>query len=1024
MPRFWNWLRNALRAGRTSTRPPARPGKSPARLEVERLEARELLSVNLNWLNRGQASDGFAAVYPNTATANLARSVIDTARNEWSSVVNDLNRQDPKYTNTVLRNQINLTIAISTDNSAGGASATVTNTDANGIPTAATITINHFATSQLDPTGTVTIRTGWYLNPTLWSSAFLGTPTNAYAGYPQTGSPAAGQADLLEVVTHELGHALGFYSGAQVNARCTDTGIADNTSGGGKGNYCAFKGPTGFTALLTSFDSGPTPDKKGGEHFAAAGATYTDPKTGIVYSGIDDLMTPYYSSGQRRIVSESDADVLRDAYGYSVNDPAQVLGTFYAVLDETGTLTVRGRQDAPSNDTISLSTANGNTVITAVTLGTPVPGLPLVSGVFQFPAGPINRIDIQTGAGTSYVNLNAAFTAPITVTNGGPAYVYVGSGDLARVEAPINILNSSAFRTNIVVNDIGGTVNQTWTFQISNGPVGKVPSGRINRSSGPSITYRLGDAGVISLGTGRVTEYVNVSAVQATSLILSGDSYDTFVNLGTGNLANISAPVVVDSLYRTTLSVDDSGDTADQGVLIDNSPSRSGYGRIIGLGPTIDFQYNGVNLAPGVTIRTGSGSASVLVSAAAVPLTLIGNSSDTTFTVGGAGGLNSISAYVFANATLGHSARLVVDDRGGTTTSFQRSYGIEDHAVSSYSTNTQVGFGNNILRVVLQTANQATILPTTVEVTGVLPGVALEVDASTAATSVNAYFESAGGHQLLGTVTVVGNAQTSVSALDFLATPQIYTLRAGSVSETGRGTVSYRGVGTVGVAGGNGHNQFNIQGTAAGVVTTVSGGTGSDEFVVQGENNTMDAIQGALTIHGRLAGSEPGYERISLYDYYNPAAQTFDFTATTAQRSGLALITFDRLYQVALYASAFAPAAINVYSAAAGTNLILGVANGDVVTIGDGTLDAMLGYVNVNALTGTTQTVVINDSADQAAHDTTTSADGSGVYLNGLTPGGLLFGLDPASTVQVQTGTGAVTGLDAFFALLAAQPRR
>jgi hypothetical protein len=76
------------------------------------LEARELLSVNLNWLNRGQASEGFAAVFG--TKANLARSVIDTARNEWSSVVNNLNRQDHNF-----GNQIDLTISILNDNSAG-----------------------------------------------------------------------------------------------------------------------------------------------------------------------------------------------------------------------------------------------------------------------------------------------------------------------------------------------------------------------------------------------------------------------------------------------------------------------------------------------------------------------------------------------------------------------------------------------------------------------------------------------------------------------------------------------------------------------------------------------------------------------------------------------------------------------------------------------------------------------------------------------------------------------------------------
>src|SRR5207245_5273721 len=59
-------------------------------------------------------------------------------------------------------------------------------------------------------------------------------------------------------------------------------------------------------------------------------------------------------ANQRRIVSRNDAFVLRDSYGYTVSDPAAVLGTFYDVLNQTtGNLLVRGGSGA-SNDVITI----------------------------------------------------------------------------------------------------------------------------------------------------------------------------------------------------------------------------------------------------------------------------------------------------------------------------------------------------------------------------------------------------------------------------------------------------------------------------------------------------------------------------------------------------------------------------------------------------------------------------------------------------------------------------------------------
>src|SRR5262249_4153072 len=131
----------------------------------------------------------------------------------------------------------------------------------------------------------------------------------------------------------------------------------------------------------------------------------------VRYDGADGVMTPWYGAGQRRIVSRNDAFILRDAYGYTVVDPATAQigldgNTFYATLDRSsGKLTIRGRQDVASSDVItvdSTTTSLGVPVVNVtVRLGTPVPGT-ADPGAYTstFPAGFISSIEIDTGAGS------------------------------------------------------------------------------------------------------------------------------------------------------------------------------------------------------------------------------------------------------------------------------------------------------------------------------------------------------------------------------------------------------------------------------------------------------------------------------------------------------------------------------------------------------------------------------------------------------------------------------------------------
>jgi hypothetical protein len=589
---FWQqWRDRHARAVLERWRRAQGKKRPPRRLGLERLEDRTVPSTII-WTNRGEssggASDNFDAVFG--AQANTARQVVDTAINEWQTVIsnfNQVNHPDPDN-HSLDNNYIAVSITMNTTAGSTGGNTSVLSRDANGKPTAAAITLGRTS----DGTN------AWYLNPTLFSSAFLGTPANAFTTYAQAGSPALGQIDLLGPITHELGHAVGFSSNSVVNARCTDTGVVDQTSvpatGPTRGDYYLFTGTGGFTALLTSFNStadGTGQDTKGGEHFAAAGASAT--VGGTTYSGADDLMDVYYSSagGERRIVSREDAFVLRDAYGYTVNDPAAVLGTFYAVLDETGTLTVRGRLDAPSTDIVSLNTrlsfVGGSLhpfITTSVDLGTPVQGtgylLPYTAAFDDF-TSVVKQINVQTGTQNSYIEIVSAIAnAPISAAESGPCTLTVGYGGSAYlVTAPVTITNLGLIRNEVQVLDGADTAARTVTLDTVS--LGGVSYGRVSDGGGPvlfrnfdtsplDLDISSGPTAVNVLDTGAPTIIENVGgsdtvSVQRTTgpLDIAPNGGNTTITVGP-NLSNIQGAITLSPTAGSfvTLDLNDTATTA------------------------------------------------------------------------------------------------------------------------------------------------------------------------------------------------------------------------------------------------------------------------------------------------------------------------------------------------------------------------------------------------------------------------------------------------------------------------------
>ena len=63
--------------------------------------------------------------------------------------------------------------------------------------------------------------------------------------------------------------------------------------------------------------------------------------------------------------------------------------------------------------------------------------------------------------------------------------------------------------------------------------------------------------------------------------------------------------------------------------------------------------------------------------------------------------------------------------------------------------------------------------------------------------------------------------------------------------------ITYAGMTTVVLNGGQGGNTYEVYGTGAGSSYTVNGGTGGATFNVGSITNSLDNIQGALTVNGQ-----------------------------------------------------------------------------------------------------------------------------------------------------------------------------
>jgi hypothetical protein len=1018
-----NWFRSLSSARRSPVPRPQRPkSRRPRqRPRLEELETR--LVPAFTWVNRGLPSDNFAAVFG--ARANLARSVVDATLNNWDRIIINLNQPGGG-------NNINVTIAMHPFRFGNGASTTITQVN-QGWPTAASITIDR---------GNDGAGGGWFLDPTPNdNSAFTGTVVNGFSAFAQAGSPAAGLADLDTVVTHELGHALGISSDLRLRNFSTDTGVPDRSSGNGVGHYYAFVGPSGYSHLMTSFDSGGGGSDFGqAVHSAAAGdPAYPISFGGRTYVGADDLMNPFYSFGQRKLVSNAMASVLREAYNAIVLPGTASRGTFYAVLNQTtGNLLVRGGSGA-SNDVTTIDVRAGQLFVD-VNVGSPVPGTDLTGDITSFfPLSAVRSITIQASDGTDRIDIERLpANTPVSV-QAGRGNDTINLSPVAKnlsnlpLTSPVTISGGTGRDSlNIFDDNFAGDRNSVLFSNEFDYGSPFLSTVVFYDSAVTNLLVSAGSASTVNVrGTAAATEIDRAARVNV------NDFFD--------GVQDIRGPVRIQNTPggRTTLNVDDTsnrnGTTARQSL-------RDGFDIISGLAPA-DISYRGsqtgavgITLGGGAntftfentntassgfttTLTGGPGANTVNVLRTTGRLVINGGAGANTYNVGSTDNtLDGIQSDLFVNAGSSNDT-LTVNDQGsnipsmGYVVSGTSVFRVLNHVIGA-----DVRFPNGMRSLVLNAGNGSN---DTIDISG--------FERSTVATTINA---GTGGNtvqagralidslsQILGPLVVNGQGgNTSLTLFDqSTTTAQTYTLTSTSVTRTGGFALTYANIQSLTLNGGSGPGDvFNVEGTAAGTSTTINDGSGGGQITANASTNGPDSLLGPLAVHGR-----PGFSFLVYVDFLATAAQTYTFTAGpvplsgTVTRPGAAPVTYDGLGTVNFGAAIVGGNTINVPSVAANVAVNLGVANGDTVTIGSNqTVAAVLGSVAIGPQSdNVSATVVIDDSGNTtppAGPITFSNVPTQGYRISGLVadPSGIAF-VTPRQnttlTTSLRTGAGDKT---------------
>lgn len=840
---------------------------SGPRFAIEPLEDRRLLST-IVWANQGTAnsdSDAFQATYG--ANAGTARAIVREAIRDWQGVIEDFRYSNVGTEgNAPLANTYQLTIQAvanltSDDRQLRGATSGMTFDD-EGKPFSATIRLDgDFAIA--------TGNTAWWFDSNSDNAEFTNLTTRFTAD-----QPFGAGVDFYRTVLHEMGHAMGIVLSDRMTENFLTAAGADQLApADDPASLYVFTGESVTTTFtdqggLHVYDGPPDP----ASDFPDAPS---DP---------NDLLNPGRAIPtnriQRRLISDTDAWILQDAYDYEIRLPSS-RETFLINYNMTSAVVdVRG-DPMLLDDRMTLNVSLGGPGLLDDLIVIAVDDV-----ATALPASAVVQVRMDGGAGNDELDILATHPrSAVTLTGGiGENQIVVGSAtnSLDPIDGPVAFRNLRG-RDSVVLRDDGSIGPHSY----------RMTSQTLSRSGMAELAFSVAPSSV-ELRTGRGADDLTIESTPGRQTIVNTGAGADQIHVGgaVNQLAHVGGLDLLAGPGSDTIDfIDLAAERGESYTLAESTLLRAGRAAIT------YAQAEFVNLL-------GTPDADTILVA--------GTAEATAYTVNGWGGNDTIQVdTVFRLPPLPNSDLPLVPPRDtllGRLT-VQGSLGRdlleildgENAAAATYTVT-----ATRVARTGLAAINYGTIESLVLRAGGGNDALRVQSTATGVATSIfggfgNDRFQVADlGNvirNLRGRLALEGNAGEDTIDLDdqnnHAATTHV--LRDGEYVHGNQQPIQYGTVESVNLNAGRGDDLLRVEGTTAGVMSLVSGGIGHDRIELGSAANVLDPIAGPLRIRGAA-----GRDSLQLRDQASAVARTYTITSTTLERAGGPAISYDTLENISL----------------------------------------------------------------------------------------------------------------------------
>lgn len=565
---------------------------------------------------------------------------------------------------------------------------------------------------------------------------------------------------------------------------------------------------------------------------------------------------------------------------------------------------------------------------------------------------------VNTAGGDDTVNL-AAVSYPLTLSTGtGTNTINAGDlaptltgGKLVKLQGAISI-DGTAGATTLNLDNTGDTSPQVANLTASALTGLGMGSAGITYTALASLNLSLGSGGnavtiaataaatVTSLTGGTGTDVFDVVST-AGPFIISTGSGNTTVNVAVLNA--MQGAISVTGNGSDTLNIDDSADTSDKtGTL--SSSQLTGFGLAAG-----GISYSTVDT---LNVMLGSGNLNVLVTstAAGTATTLTTGSGNDTITVD----------------STGPSPTTILAGAGDDTVHIHATTGITTVAVgtgtNSVDVHSYAGMLDTIQGALNLTGNGTDTI--TLDDTGSSADKTVTLSGTAVTATGSATITYAGD---TGLATLNLNLGSGISSLTILTTRAGATTNVTTGSASDVVSVTTTG-GTTKINTGGGDDSVTVR--ATGAATTINTGAGTNTVLVGSTTNTLDGIQGAMTVVGS------GSDAFTLNDSGSPLGRTGNVTATavTGFGMGTAGVTYSGLATLNLLLGSGGTALTLTDTTAATITNVTAATGNDAFTLlnNHGTLNVTTSAGGTNTVAVAATSAAVNITSGAGAHDTVT----------------------------------------------------